>query len=316
MAKKLVLVPEDMYRGLMSSSSARESKYSRTINNKGVRSRDDVERDGHINLEFTRKNMIKARDNKGKSKNVSAKNTAYNQELRRYLRFRKEMNEKPIKVKLSNGANVVVKGANGQDDTQMESALLNENGDLETTLAPNSEPSRIFAASSGIKANPYETPKSSRRLSSRIEKKKKSTKSELPSLKNKQLLLRYLYANSEKLGLTKKGQVLRRIGGLPIKTSNLELIVEHLLDASGPGSSSPPGTSILRSRLAKDLTFNKLMLKEGGSKELRENELRDTGQYGKGYYLSASSEAREAARKSSGLSGSGSSDSTVRYRSK
>ena len=219
------------------------------------------------------------------------------------------MNEKPIKVKLSNGANVVVKGANGRDNSQqMESALLNDNGDLETTLASNSEPSNLFTASSGIRVNPFETPKiSRRRLSSRIEKKKSSTKSELPSLKQKQLLLRYLYANSEKLGLTKKGQVLRSMGGLPIKTSNLELIVEHLLDASGPVSSSPPGTNILRSRLAKDLNFSKLMLKEGGSKELRENELRDAGQYGKGFYLRGRDSSDSTVRRTSD-----SSDSPVR----
>ena len=292
MAKKLVLVPEDMYRGLLSSSNARENLRTKGFEQSGStvgrqeRKRDD---DGEINLEFTRKNMIKARDQKGKLKNISAKNIAYNQELRRYLRFRKEMKEKPIKVKLSNGANVVVKGSNGQDDSQIETALLNDDGDLETTVAPNTESSRLFetprssrVALRAVRASARERNEGiSRRLSGRIQKKKKSSKSELPLLEKKQILLRYLYANSEKLGLTKKGEVLRSMGGVPMKTSNLEMIVEHLLDASGPGSSSPTGTNILRSRLAKDQNFNKLIsnLKEGGSKELI-----DSAQYGKGYF--------------------------------
>jgi len=251
MAKKLVLVPEDMYRGLL-------------VQKKSTNSTNDTHRlsplgDGDINLEFTRKNMLKARDQRGKSKNISAKNTDYNQELRRYLRFRKEMREKPIKVKLSNGANVIVKGSNGQNDSfenhrEVESALLNDDGDLEATNSPYLESHRLF-----------ETPKI---RNSRLKK----TTSELSSNDKKDILLRYLYANAESLGITQKGEVLRSMGGVPMKTSSLEAIVERLLDPARPGSSSPPGTNILRGRLTKDLKYNQLI-----------NKLKEAGQYGKGF---------------------------------
>ena len=65
MAKKLVLVPEDMYRGLLT-----QKKSTNSINDTHKLSPLD---DGDINLEFTRKNMLKARDQRGKSKNISAK---------------------------------------------------------------------------------------------------------------------------------------------------------------------------------------------------------------------------------------------------
>ena len=72
-AKKLILVPEDMYNGLLSTT--------REINDRN----DDDDRDGNINLEFTRKQMMKARDRRGKD--LNAKNVNYNQELRRYLKL-------------------------------------------------------------------------------------------------------------------------------------------------------------------------------------------------------------------------------------
>ena len=173
------------------------------------------------------------------------------------------MREKPIKVKLSNGANVVVKGANGQDDSfenhrEVESALLNDDGDLEATYSPNLESHKLF-----------ETPRSSRRLSSIIQK----TKSKLSTNEKKQILLNYLFANGENLGITQKGEVLRSMRGVPIQKSSLEAIVERLLDDGGPGSSSPPGTQILRGRLAKDSKYNQLIIK------LKEEE---ADQFGKG----------------------------------
>ena len=336
MAKKLVLVPEDMYKGLMSSSralrlsgsssdspvrktgerraTARDGLREERFDCKKTRDKDDkivhgFERfapssfrpkktsetkedrrdvdDGLINLEFTRKNMLKARDQRGKSKNVSAKNTAYYQELRRFLRFRKEIRDKPIRVKLSNGANIIVKGSNTGDDSKLESAILNDDGDLESTFATNPEPSKLFATSSAGKSavrlqgssnvgerreqsrydNPFETPKF-RLSSSRVKKK---TPSELSFDDKKKILLNYLFANAESLGITQKGEVLRSMGGVPMKTSSLEAIVERLLDASRPGSSSPPGTNILRGRLGKDLKYKQLIIK-----------LKEADQYGKG----------------------------------
>jgi len=67
------------------------------------------------------------------------------------------------------------------------------------------------------------------------------------------------------------------MGGVPMKTSSLEAIVERLLDLARPGSSSPPGTNILRGRFAKDLKYNQLILK------LKEEGLKEEDQYGKGF---------------------------------
>ena len=73
MAKKLILVPEEIYRGLTSNNY------------------------GDPNLDFTKRAVEKA---KSKKENLSAKNIHYNQELRRYLKLRNESENKPVRVEM------------------------------------------------------------------------------------------------------------------------------------------------------------------------------------------------------------------------
>nr|CAD2200774.1 unnamed protein product [Meloidogyne enterolobii] len=73
MAKKLILVPEEIYRGLTSNNY------------------------GDPNLDFTKRAVENA---KSKKENLSAKNIHYNQELRRYLKLRNESENKPVRVEM------------------------------------------------------------------------------------------------------------------------------------------------------------------------------------------------------------------------
>ena len=78
MATKYLLIPEDLYNNLLKS-----------------------QQNNVIGTEFASNNLSKVK--KSKNKNASAKNVLYNQELRRYLKTKKEEEEKPIKVEVSNG---------------------------------------------------------------------------------------------------------------------------------------------------------------------------------------------------------------------
>jgi len=73
MAKKLILVPEEIYRGLTSNNY------------------------GDPNLDFTKKEVENAQS---KKENLSAKNIHYNQELRRYLKLRNEIENRPVRVEM------------------------------------------------------------------------------------------------------------------------------------------------------------------------------------------------------------------------
>ncbi|CAK5046819.1 unnamed protein product [Meloidogyne enterolobii] len=75
MANKLILVPEDLYRGLTSSITST----------------------GEPNLDLVKReldNVRRRRDSKG------VKNANYNQELRRYLNLRNERENRPVKVEV------------------------------------------------------------------------------------------------------------------------------------------------------------------------------------------------------------------------
>ena len=54
-----------------------------------------------IGTELAKSDLEKVQ--KSRNKNLSEKNVLYNQELRRYLKTKKEKEEKPVKVELSNG---------------------------------------------------------------------------------------------------------------------------------------------------------------------------------------------------------------------
>jgi hypothetical protein len=75
MANKFILIPQEIYRGLTTSET------------------------GNINLDTLHRDLEKTRRTR---KNASAKNINYNQELRRYLHLRNEMENKPLNVAVTN----------------------------------------------------------------------------------------------------------------------------------------------------------------------------------------------------------------------
>uniref|UniRef100_A0A914HAK1 Integrase catalytic domain-containing protein n=1 Tax=Globodera rostochiensis TaxID=31243 RepID=A0A914HAK1_GLORO len=90
MANKLILLPIEHYRGLI---AARE------------KIDDDVTE--QTNFGFVKQQFEKAK--RKRAANVSEKSAEYNQQLRRYLKLRKEVKDKPVKVQLSNGMRLMTK---------------------------------------------------------------------------------------------------------------------------------------------------------------------------------------------------------------
>ena len=248
MANKLILVPEDMYRALLV-----QKKTTNSINDTH---RSNPLDDGKINLEFTRKKMRRALTSKGGD--ITAKNINYNQELRRYLRQRKEIVERPLKVREENGAKMMFKPS-VSEKTAPQTVIVGDDGELDesfiqnpsTTKASTSMPSKEDNATSRWEDFKI-TPRATR---STFNINKKTTK--MSDEERRSILLGYLYNNAEKLGITKKKGVRRTLHGSPMKTANFDRIVDRILNP-GPGSFSPPGTSQLRNRLIKDEAFKKL----------------------------------------------------------
>uniref|UniRef100_A0A183C7L2 Integrase catalytic domain-containing protein n=1 Tax=Globodera pallida TaxID=36090 RepID=A0A183C7L2_GLOPA len=90
MTNKLILLPIEHYRGLVAARENRED---------GVTEQ--------TNFGFVKQQLEKAK--RKRAANVSEKSAMYNQQLRRYLKLRKEAKDKPVKVQLSNGLRLMTK---------------------------------------------------------------------------------------------------------------------------------------------------------------------------------------------------------------
>ena len=81
---KYVAIPESMYKSLIQTQNKEE-----------------------LGTDLAKSELEKVQ--KSRNKNLSEKNVLYNQELRRYLKTKKEEEEKPVKVELSNGLRGLIK---------------------------------------------------------------------------------------------------------------------------------------------------------------------------------------------------------------
>ncbi|KAL3075505.1 hypothetical protein niasHS_012012 [Heterodera schachtii] len=93
MANKFLLVPQEIYRGLTSVSDT-----------------------GDLNLDAVRHDLNRAR---GERTNPSTKNVNYNQQLRRYLKMRRELADRPSKVELTKGISVLLRRGGEDEDGEV-----------------------------------------------------------------------------------------------------------------------------------------------------------------------------------------------------
>jgi hypothetical protein len=206
-------------------------------------------------------------------KNLSTKNVLYSQQLRRYLRTRKEAKEKPLKVRFADDD---VKYFKKEVKEPLKVAIKNEDGELERVEVDESVPSvrsgepaeDIYGSARGSVSSSRkssssrstngssvdfsgaeQTPKSSilPRGRGKFEEEKKSA----TKIKVKQLL-DILHEDPEKFGLSRSGGIINPQKGKPFAKSSVERAVERLVSPSVKNAPSPPGTSHLKRLILKD----------------------------------------------------------------
>ena len=259
-AIKYILVPEDMYKGLLSAPS--EQHFDK------------------VNLNFAKKNLDKTK--KQNKLSPSTKNILYNQELRRYLTLRKEEDEKPIKVELKNGAKIITKDFSTIRNTAGLASLPNgrsapiPSGRSNQTNASdnkNSNPKFNFSAKSKsftpifnthsmITSTPIRTskPTTSGLLFTGdpetdeivIDSRQPPNESILqsPQMDRVEQMMRLIEENPDKFQVSNNGAILK--GGKAIKKSNVKLSVDRILNKGIHNMPSPPGTGFLEKRILKD----------------------------------------------------------------
>lgn len=266
MAKKLILLPMDLYQGLLTTKEE----------NRNI---EDLAE--HAPLKYEKKVLNKIR--KRKSKNQSEQNVLYNQQLRRYLKKRKEVKNRPIKVQLSDDPqNVKIIKAGTELKEPVKVAVVDENEELQRVKIEEEKPSVRFASASndedlfntadertaksgtvsssytGISSggeevgasthsSPSHTPIGPKRRAARVAS---AARKETTELKSNQLLS--IIKNDENKFGVKDGKILNPSSGKPVKNSDLKWAVNRLVSPSIMNAPSPPGLKYLQSAILAD----------------------------------------------------------------
>ncbi|KAL3116895.1 hypothetical protein niasHT_002558 [Heterodera trifolii] len=169
--------------------------------------------------------------------NVSERNVLYNQQLRRYLKMRKEAKDRPVKVQLSNGAQ-----------------LLNKTVETGVQVRPGpDEPkdkSVLFAGEDEEIEVP--TPISQTPGNSRSPRTNKKAIKQQEINEKKDHLLAIIMSDPQSFGATDRGKILNPKTGREFIDSDLNWSIERLVDPRPENAPSPSGTKELMRKLAQN----------------------------------------------------------------
>jgi hypothetical protein len=261
MANKFVIIPKELYAGLLASRTSSSNKHPKT----------DLREMGP--LERAQKELIQVQKSKRKT---GAKNILYQQLLRRYLRLRKQAKGRPIRVAMENGAKVQLKPVGNAEvqirpprlsepGEQMQAAVLDEDADIwqeammepEQSSAVKTRTARIITPASRIRLPEDAGPSINGGASWPTGRKAKQEQREQRLTEAIDEIYDLVRQEPQRFGVTDDGkQILSRHYKLPVEKSNTKRSIEYIVRGL-PGS--PVGTSTLRNKLDADPYIKELL---------------------------------------------------------
>lgn len=264
MAKKLILLPMDLYKGLI------ETKKD-TVDH-------DLKERAPLQYESAQLKKLKRKPRK----NVSTKNVLYNQQLRRYLRARNEAKSKPVKVQVEN-AQLIAK-PDEKTKGNVQAAIIGDDENLEEVFMEDKTPSvRYSNSSDGVYTSPNGSSSSRKTSRSTFESvtsvkpitpkkptppsksypKRESraiaTEKKKDAEKKEKLLVNIIMMSPEKFGVNTEGRIINPKTGNPIANSNINWVVNRLVDPEKHEAGSPPGMKILKKNVLSDENAKQLV---------------------------------------------------------
>jgi hypothetical protein len=270
MANKLILVPEELYKGLLTSS-----KHIPLPTANPIVHNNNTE---YIGLKLAKRNMDLAKrriPNRNKNKlarirqlatSISTKKNIYDQELRRYLRLRKAYQNKPIRVQvIGGGPQIIMKPDESALKDKIDIGLFDDDGlsleDLEES-SYGDETVRDEEEEEEQQDKPddaFKTPKST------------ASKKELRSQKRTEMMMRleeakaefkeYLLTNKSKFGISANGlRIINPKTRKPFANSNIDAVIDRLVNPTIQNMPSPAGVPFLAQQAFKDPFLRSLML--------------------------------------------------------
>ncbi|KAL3075976.1 hypothetical protein niasHT_037229 [Heterodera trifolii] len=203
----------------------------------GAKGDDDVA--GQTNLGFVKQQLETVK--RKRATNVSERNVLYNQQLRRYLKLRKEAKDRPVKVQLSNGAQLLNKTVEtgvqvrpGPDEPKDKSVLI----------AGEDEEIEVRTPTQGSSRSP--------RLNKKAVKQQEINE-------KKDHLLAIIMSDPQSFGATDRGKIVNPKTGREFIDSDLNWSIERLVDPRPENAPSPSGTKELMRKLAHNPLASSLL---------------------------------------------------------
>jgi hypothetical protein len=316
MANRLILVPEDLYKGLISTANTKTSNppnitSAATVTptfKRATNQQDDVQ---DIGVSFIKKKMDSAKRKITKpaakrlavkrllNSKISSNKNVYDQELRRYLTLRNQFKNRPIKVEVvGGGPKILIKpsGVGTRKRGAVNFGILSDDGELddESTFAADggngesdyssrssghvTSDGEEFQSLAGSPSAPLKTP-----LKTPAKKVDRSARLRANLLRDsieetKREFKHYLLANKERFRISEDEQhILHPTSGKLIRGSNLDDIVDRLVNPNMDNMPTPVATNIIGREAYKDDYLKELMT-------LRFNRFRNTAETPKTFY--------------------------------
>jgi hypothetical protein len=267
MSTKYVLLPQQNYYGLLKKKGDETAPKTQIG--------DDLDEKGNFN--FIKKELGKA---KGRNvKNLSTKNVLYNQLLRSYLKLRKQLIQKPVKVELTKSGPTLISKTVTEGD-EAAKALINEDGDSvffdRRSMSPierdNEEESINFGTAysrtpvQSSRSTNKSTAESSRTsyssihstpkkpaVSERQRKRKEKEEEELKRLEEiGKKIFKIVKNNPQQFGVTSEEEIINPRTGKAVPYSSLRHSLTRLLKPTTKNAPSPAGMKFFRTALNKN----------------------------------------------------------------
>jgi hypothetical protein len=300
MANRLILVPEELYKGLIKSGAEPSSSSSAILKTSGPRitrkeikhQQEDLRNDDlATGLQFSKAKMdaskkristpiTKGKNKLSKGKNLlasklSANRNLYDQELRRYLKLRSLYKNKPIRVEVvGGGPHIVMKPQEGNDKKVSAAIQTGEDDEIEeeqtldwdnTDFDEGNANRSHGTTSDGLDATFSTPPLAPFSQKLRADRSARQRVIQAAIDKAKQEFKEYIMANREKFHVTADGlHVINKASGAPMKQSNVDAIIDRLVNPTMDNMPSPTGASIIGNEAFKDPFLKSLMLTRFG----------------------------------------------------
>ncbi|KAL3103959.1 hypothetical protein niasHT_030117 [Heterodera trifolii] len=199
---------------------------------------DDVA--GQTNLGFVKQQLETVK--RKRAANVSERNVLYNQQLRRYLKLRKEAKDRPVKVQLSNGAQ-----------------LLNKTVETGVQVRPGPDEPKDKSVLIAGEDEEIEVPTPIRPGNSRTPRTNKKAIKQQEINEKKDHLLAIIMSDPQSFGATDRGKIMNPKTGREFIDSDLNWSIERLVDPRPENAPSPSGTKELMRKLAHNPLASSLL---------------------------------------------------------